>query len=215
MAVKSYTYDSRGRGNGLSVNKDGAMETVLHGYPIKSENVQMLPFAQYFTDTGDASGSNNMAIDGSAGAVFYIKASAEYDIYIGSIAIQISDPGARLDRFGALPELANGVSFYYEEPQTGRIVIEQAMKTNIDLFFIATGGKEHGTATDAYKADISGGAGLDTYFPEIDMADRFKLPYGVLLPRASNAIIALGLNDNLSGLSIFKAKGFCSIVKET
>ena len=65
-----------------------------------------------------------------------------------------------------------------------------------------------GTGTDAFKADIAGGGGEDTYLPVIDLADTFGFPYGVRLVANSNDKITFTVSDNLAGLSTFNIKGF-------
>lgn len=201
--------DGLGNGYKLKVDSEGAIEVVIHPHPPLNETITSLPFSQFFTDDGTATGSNNMIVDGSVNTqTFYVAPSNEFDIYINSITIQISDPGARLDRFGALTALTNGVKFYYQNASIGELVISEAIKTNLDFFRDATGGKNFGSGTDAWKADIAGGAGEDTYFPEIDLQERFGLMWGLHLPKDSTGILAFDVRDNLAGLSTFNIKAY-------
>lgn len=207
--IKSKIVDGRGSGSALKVDSEGAIEVVVHPHPPLNEVITALPFAQFFTTDGTSTGSSNMIVNGSTTAVpFYIKANDDFDIYINSITVQISDPGARLDRFGALPALANGISFYYQNPKIGELVISDAIKTNLDFFRDATAGKGFGSGTSSWLADIAGGAGEDTYFPEIDFQKRFGLMWGLHIPRGSDSIIVFEVRDNLAGLSTFNIKGY-------
>lgn len=191
------------------IGEEGVLNVVVHPHPPLDEEIAPLPFSQYFTDTGNSSGSSNMAINGSSTSVpFYIAANNSFDVYINSITVQISDPGARLDRFGAITALTNGVRFYYESTETGQLVIEEAIQTNLDFFRDATAGKGFGSGATAWLADIQGGAGEDTYFPEIDLQERFGLVWGLKLPKSSSARIVFEVQDNLTALSTFNIKGY-------
>ena len=72
----------------------------------------------------------------------------------------------------------------------------------------ATGGKDFGNTTNAFRADISGGGGIDTYFPEIDLSERFGLIWGLRLEKATTDKIVFEVRDDLSGLSVFDIKGY-------
>ena len=164
--INARIVDASGNDRGAKIGAEGELSVVVHPHPPENESIFPLPFSQMFTDDGATTGSFDMIVDGSSTPVeFYISARNDVDIYIKSITVQISDPGARLDRFGALTALTNGVKFFYEEVQIGELVITEAIKTNLDFFRDSTGGKDFGTGTDAWKADIAGGAGEDTYFP--------------------------------------------------
>ena len=202
MSITSKIKDGKGTGNGLAVSKFGAASVVVHPNP-PADFQTVLPYTDFFRN--DA-GSNNLIV--ATPQSFYIKASSEFDIFIKSISIQLSDPGADLNRFGALPELTNGVRFRYSSPNTGDIVIDDEIKKSLDFFRSATGGKGFGTGTGAFLADISGGAGEDTYLPEIDLSERFGLQWGLKLPRNSTAYLAYDVQDNLTGLSVFNIKAF-------
>jgi hypothetical protein len=197
-------------GNAVKIGEEGELEVVVHPHPPMGESIFPLPFSQFFTDNGLVTGSSDMRVDGSTNFVdFYITAHSDFDLFINSITVQISDPGARLDRFGALTALTNGVKFFYFEQKIGELVISESIKTNLDFFRDATGGKGFGDGTGAWKADIAGGGGEDTYFPEIDLEERFGLQWGLRLVKGTTDSIVFRVQDNLStGLSTFNIKAY-------
>ena len=82
--------DGGGDGHGLKVNKEGAMGVVVHTHPPQEELFNTLPFRQYLTDDGKASGSNDMKVDGLASPIeFCVTASPKNDIYIKSVSVVI------------------------------------------------------------------------------------------------------------------------------
>ena len=206
--INSRLFDSEG-GNGAKIGDEGELNVVVHPHPPISEVISPLPFVQFFTDDGSATGSNDMIVNGSTANVdFYVSASQDFDIYIKSLTVQISDPGASLEKFGALPALTNGVRFFYEQISIGELVIDEAITTNLNFFRSATGGKEFGDGTGAYKADIAGGSGQDTYSPELDFYARFGLQWGLRLVKGSTDRIVFRVRDNLAGLSVFNIKAY-------
>ena len=83
-------------GKTAKVGDEGELNVVVHPHPPVNEVVFPLPFSQFFTDTGDDSGSNDLRVNGSANVVnFYINAREDVDLFIKSITVQISDPWAR------------------------------------------------------------------------------------------------------------------------
>lgn len=204
------TLKDAGTGNELKIKDGGQINVTNYQSPPLDESVLALPFGSFFTDDGTPTGSEDMRVDGSTNPQdFFIKASGEFDIFIKSINAQISDPGARLDRFGALPALTNGLEWEYQTDETGLFILNPAIRINLDFFRDATGGKGFGTGTDAWKADIAGGGGEDTYFPEVDFTERFGLRYGLRLRKGSQDRMTIRVNDNLSsGLSTFNIKAY-------
>ena len=201
--------DGSGSGNVAKVDNEGALQVVVHPHPPIGEVIAPLPFSQFFTTDGTSAGSKDMIVNGATTPIkFYISANDEYDIYIKSISIQISDPGASLEKFGALTALTNGIRFYYYSARTGEYVLADAIKTNLAFFRDATGGKDFGDGTNAWKADISGGTGEDTYFPEIDLGDRYGLQWGLRIEAGTTGQLVYEVRDNLAGLSVFNIKAY-------
>jgi hypothetical protein len=107
--IKTVITDGNGEHNKLKVYDEGAVGVVEHRHPPLDEETAALPFRQYFTDDGTATGSNDWTVDGSStNAEFYIKAVTDYDLYIKSISVIIGDGGApALNKYGALSALTN------------------------------------------------------------------------------------------------------------
>ena len=210
--INTKLVDGHGGKNKAKIGAEGELNVVVHPHPPKNESIEPLPYSQFFTDNGESNGSNDMIVNGSGTPIdFYISAKSDFDIYIKSITVQISDPGARLDRFGALTELTNGLSFFYEEIDLGELVITEAIKTNLDFFRDSTGGKNFGDGTGAWKADIAGGGGEDTYFPSIDFTALFGLQWGLRLVKGKTDRLVFRVRDNLAGLSVFNIKAYGTI----
>jgi hypothetical protein len=191
-----------------TVDNEGALEVVVHPHPPLDESVYPLPYFQYFTDDGTSSGSNDMVINGGTTPTnFFISASEEYDIFVGRVEVRISDPNARLDRFGALTALSNGVEFFYETGETGRVQISENITTNLQFIRLAGGQPAFGSGTDAFKADIAGGSGEDTYLPSIDMDEIFNLRWGLRLRKGTTDKLGFLIQDNLTGISTFNIFG--------
>jgi hypothetical protein len=198
-------HDGTGTGRYAKISEEGTLNVVVHPHPPIGEPIAPLPFSQYFENNG----SNNMVVNGSVTPVeFSINAIQQRDIYIKSLTVQISDPGARLDRFGAITALTNGIKFFYKSNETGDIVISEAIQTNLDFFRDATGGKGFGSGASSWLADIQGGAGEDTYFPEIDFTIRFGLQWGLRLRKQTEDKLVFMVQDNLAGVSVFNIKAY-------
>ncbi len=201
--------DGSGRGYYAQVTEEGAFGVVVHPHPPRGEGIATVPFARFFTSDGTATGSNNMVVNGATTPIdFYIASRSDFDFWVNRLSVQISDAGARLDRFGALNALANGIQFFYYSDTTGEVLLTSEWKTNLDVFRDASGGKAFGTSTDAWLVDIAGGTGLDTYFPEIDFSEVFGNPWGVRIAKESKDRLGFRVRDNLAGLDIFNIKGY-------
>lgn len=199
--------DGGGTGALARVDKDGNVNIIAHPYPPRDVSQKLVPYAQFMTADGTASASNDLIVNGATTAVnFWIGSSQTFDLYVNRISIQISDPGASLERFGAITALTNGIQLFYSSNETGEIIISNSWKTNLDVFRDATSGKEFGVSNSAWLVDIAGGAGLDTYFPVIDLDDAFGTPFGVRISKGTNDKLGVRIRDNMAGLSIFNVK---------
>jgi len=201
--------DGTGAGNYAKINGEGELNVVVHPHPPLDETVTPLPFRQYFTSDGTASGSNDMRVDGSTTAQeFSIAAQNNKDIFIKTLSIQISDNGATLNRFGALTALTNGVKIEYFSNETGAIEIHEGIKDNLTFLRIGNG-YPTGDGASAFRADISGGGGTDTYFMRLNLAETFGLQYGVRLIKGTTAKLRFIIQDNLStGIDQFDIIGY-------
>jgi hypothetical protein len=146
-----------------------------------------------------------MNVDGSVTNVeYFIKASPSQDIYINSLSLRIGDGGSpTLNKFGALTALTNGVEWKWVTSNLGTEILHEGIKTNLE--FIRTGHKTHaiGTGTDAYLADVSGGASEKAYLPIIDISEQFGKPWGIRLRKGTEDKMVFVIRDDLTGLINF------------
>lgn len=208
MGLKAYIIGPDGKQ--LKVNGEGEIAVTIHQHPPIDEEVLALPFRQYFTDNGRATGSNDMAVSASAGSPtdFYIKAAEDYDIYIKYITAEIGDGGSpNLNGFGALAALTNGVAFYWDTTNEPLYELHEGIKTNKEFIRIASDTAAVGTGTDAFLADVSGGGSEKSYLPAIDFKEIYGLPWGLRLRKGSLDKIIFRVQDNVSGLTTFNIIG--------
>jgi hypothetical protein len=196
------------KGNHLKVNGEGEIGVVMHTHPPIDESVEAYPFSQWFTDSGRSTGSNDLKVDGSTTPVsFYIEALEDKDIFIKSLSIRISDNGARLNLFGAIAALTNGVNFKYKNNAIGEVVIQDEIKTNLDLVRLGHQTPAVGSGSDAFRADVSG-SGADSYLVVLDMEETFGFPWGLRLMKGTKDRLIFEVNDNITGIDTFDIKGF-------
>lgn len=195
--------DGHGRGYSAKIEQEGTINVVSHPHPPTSPTVEPVPFRMYF----EASGSNDMAINGATTSVnFSINAETEFDVYIKSISVEIADGGSpALNKFGALSELSNGVGWYYFNQEIGEYELHEGIKTNLEFIRIGVDTAGTGTGADAFLADVSGGGTSKSYLPMIDMAETYGLPFGLRLKKGTTDKIFFRINDNLTGLDKFNA----------
>jgi hypothetical protein len=193
----------------LKVNGEGEITVAVHTHPPIEEERESLPFRQYFTDNGASDGSNDLRVDGSAtNQDFYIKASDEYDVYVKTISVILADAGARLNLFGALAALTNGIEFLHLTTDRGETIIQEAIQTNLAFVRLGLGDPAVGDGTSAFRADLSGG-GADSYLPVIDMSKTFGLPWGLRMRKNSKDKLIFRVKDDLStGLDQFDIIGY-------
>jgi hypothetical protein len=200
------------KGFPLNINGEGEASVVVHPHPPKDEstNGSPLPFRQYFTDNGKSTGSEDMTVDGSSTAQeFFIGASQDYDIYIKSISLSIGDGGSpTLNKFGAINALSSGVEWIYFNQSEGDYELHGGIKTNLEFIRLGVDTGSIGTGTDAYLADVSGGAAEKNYLPVIDMKETFGLQWGLRLVKGSTDRVVFRINDDLLALTTFNAIGY-------
>lgn len=200
--IKSVLVDGGGSNNKVKIDDEGAVQTVVHPHPPFDEKETSIPYRERFTD---GAGATNMNVDGSSTNVdYYIEASPSQDIYINSLSIRIGDSGSpTLNKFGALSELTNGVEWKWVSSDLGTEILHEGLKTNLE--FIRTGHKTHaiGTGTEAYLADVSGGASEKAYLPIIDISEQFGKPWGIRLRKGTNDRMVFVIRDDLTGLINF------------
>ena len=203
--IKTILVDGDGRGNKVSVNSEGALYTVAHPHPPKTETDAALPFRQYLTDDGTSTGTVDMRVDGSTNNVMYcVTASPDYDIYIRNIAVVIADQNAVLNKFGNITALTNGVEFSWISQDLGDIVIADSLKSNFDFVQLALGQPAFGDGTAAFRAGNIVGAS-EGYIPNIDLSKTFGLPWGVRLRQGTKDMICFTVKDDVTLVDRFDA----------
>ena len=204
--IKSKIVDSRGTGSGAEVTKEGYLTNHIASFPNKNESSQAFPFTEYFTN----SGSNDMRVDGSSTPVeFTVEAKSDRDIWVKLVSPFISDPGARLDEFGNLPALTNGLDFKFKNDNLGEVIIQEEIQRNLDFFRFCHSTPGLGDGEKAFLLDISGGGGSDSYAPVMDFSFTHGLIYGLRLSKGSRDKLTFTVNDDLStGITTFNIKAF-------
>ena len=207
MALPTVIVDGDGDGHELKIYEEGAIGVVEHRHPPLDEEIAALPFRQYMTDDGSASGSNAMKVDGSSTNVdFYVKASEDYDIYIKSISVLIGDGGSpALNKYGALAALTNGVQWCYFNNNIALYELHDGIKTNLEFIRIGVDTAGIGTGADAFLADVSGGGTEKSYLPTIDLEETFGVRYGLRLRKGTEDRIIFTVRDDLTGLTTHNA----------
>jgi hypothetical protein len=206
MSLPVVLKDGHGSGHRLKINEEGEVSVVIQSHPPRNEVFESYPFTTYFEN----SLSNDMRVDGSSIPVeFSVTANPNHDIFIKTISVFISDPGSRLDEFGNLNELANGVSFEYKNNDIGSVLIQDSIKTNLDFIRLCTATPGHGDGPRAFLLDISGSGGADSYLPVLDIQKTFGFTWGLRLKKGSKDKLSFIVNDDLSrGMTAFNIKAF-------
>ncbi len=194
--------------NHWHINGEGEGSVVVHTHPPVDETVSALPFRQFFTDDGTATGSSDMLVDGSVINVdFSITAQPTVDIYIKTLSVIVADAGARLNLFGAIAELTNGVLFTHNTNESGTLVLHEGITTNLKFVRLGLNNPPIGSGTSAFRADLTGG-GADAYMPVIDFKQLFGMPWGLRLRKGSNDTVKFTIRDNVSTIDQFDVVGY-------
>ena len=206
MALKTIITDGTGTDNKLKVTDEGTIGVVIHNHPPDKNDTFLIPFASDFVNSA---GSADLRVNGATTPqVFSVSSQTNGDVFISSISIYIADAGARLNLFGALAALTNGVDFIYFNDSVGEITVKGGMQTNLDLIRLGQQTGAVGDGTTAYRLDVSGG-GADAYLPLIDLRAVFGLQWGLKLQKERNDRISFVINDDLSaGLDVFNIRAF-------
>ena len=203
--LKFQLVDGHGSDRKARVNDEGELNVVVHPHPPKNEVEVSLPFRQYLTDDGKASGSKDMLVDGSTNPIeFCIVANPDFDIYIKSVSVVIADAGATLNNFGAISALSNGVEFSWVSTDNGTIEIHESLKSNFDFVQLGLGTPSFGNGNSSFKANNVVGTS-EAFIPVIDLKETFGLPWGVRLRKGSLDKICFIIKDNVSSIDRFDA----------
>lgn len=199
MSITSKILDGYGNGNKLKIQEEGEIGVVMHTHPPVKESRISLPFRQYFTVDGTANGSNDMIVDGSTTPVeFCIPSEESKDRFVKFISIKLADAGAKLDKFGALTALTNGVSFEWESQESGSLTIHDGLKDNLEFFRLSE--------QAPIITDLSGG-GADAIIVSWDLSKIFGSQWGLRLSQGTTEKLIFRVNDALAGLAEFNIIG--------
>ena len=194
-----------GEERSLKIGEEGDALVTVSPHPPINEVITSIPFRSYFIREG-ISTSINMAINGSVTPVNYlIEASEEYDIFIKYIHAEIGDGGSpNLNKFGDLTALTNGVGWYWFTQEEGEYELHEGIKTNKEFTIrIGNDSAGFGDGINAFLADVSGGASEKSYFPRIDIAESYGMPWGLRLRKGTTDRIIFRVSDDLSALTTF------------
>jgi hypothetical protein len=193
--------DSRNK-FGARVSEEGTLHVINHGHPPQGKTLFALPFRERMANSA---GSTDMTVDGSVTEVeFYSSAETEFDVYIRSLSVEIGDSGSpTLNKFGALSALSNGVEMVYITSDLGEFTLHEGIKDNKEFIRIGVDTFAIGTGTDAFLADVSGGASTKSYLPVIDIQETYGLPFGLKFRKGSEDRLVFRVRDDLTGLDIF------------
>jgi len=192
----------------LSIDEDGTIGVVVHPHPA-TDDTNVLPFSQSFTDTGISTGDDDMQVVASLASPseFWIQASSSRDIFIKTVSIEISDASATLNKFGNITALTNGVEFLHSTNDNGEITINGSLKSNFDFVRLAQGNPSFGDGAGAFRAgNVSGTS--EGYIPVIDFSLVFGMPYGIRLRKATNDKLIFKVQDDTTGVDSFTAIGY-------
>ena len=205
MSIKANIVGDSGKA--VEVYSEGYITTAIHQHPPENESIIALPFRQYFTDNGMATGSNDMAVDGGTTFTdFYISADDNFDVYIKYITVEIGDGGSpNLNKFGNLTALGNGVAFYWDTQKETNYELHEGIKTNKEFVRIGSDTSAIGSGTEAFLADVSGGGTEKSYLPSIDFEEIYGLTWGLRLKAGTLDRLVFRVQDDLSDLTTFNA----------
>jgi hypothetical protein len=210
--LKNVVVDGDDNDYKLKVFKEGSIGVVPHRHPPINEVIVPVPFRQYFTDDGTATGSNDWTVDGSSTNVdFYVSALQDYDVYIKSISVVIGDGGSpALNKYGDLAALTNGIKLDIFNQEVGLYELHDGIKTNLEFVRLGVDTGAVGTGTDAYLADVSGGGTEKSYLPTIDLAETFGIPFGIRLRKGTTDRLVFTVRDDLTGITTHNAIAYGS-----
>ena len=199
--------------DGTGKNKHTAKVTVNnellvnHGValPPYGESQPAVPFIQYLSSDGTASGSTDMQVNGSTTNVdFWVAADPTSDIYLMQASFLISDATPVLNKFGNVNTLTKGCQFFYTSKLTGTQYLSQSLKSNFDFLRMCLFNPPFGGSRDPQTmfqlGDIIGAS--EGYCPILDFSKLIP-PYGIKLDSGSDQRLVLKVRDNISSVDAF------------
>jgi hypothetical protein len=204
--INSKIISGKGKPYALRVTQEGTIGVVAHQHPPIDEQLFMLPFTQYFTDDGTATGANDMRVAGSAATpiIFSVDAVQDKDIYIKTISFEIADASATLNKFGNITALTNGVKLQWFTSAFGQIDMSFDLKTNWDFIRLCGGVPAFGDGANSFRAsNVSGNS--EGYIPFLDVGAIFGLAYGMQLRKGTTDKLIIKIQDNTITVDSFNA----------
>ena len=192
------------------VDETGALRVEARNIPADEGGDVIIPFRQFMTTDGTATGTSDMQVAASAGSPsdFYIPASTDYDLYITSLNWVIADQNAVLNTFGTITALANGCQLFWQTTDR-TVTIASPLQSNFDFIRLCQGKPAFGDATTAFRAaNVSGTS--EGFIPILDVKTVFGMPWGFRLRRGTKQKLTFRVRDDTTGVDAFNciAYGF-------
>ena len=176
--------------------------------PILKQPTQ--PFAQYFTDDGTSTGSNDMGVDGSVTAQdFYVQADSQNDLYIKEISVLVGyGTSGQPYQFADSTALTNGVRIFYENTSGEKNIVE-AIKDNSDFLRLST----DDIVLNNWEVRGVGALNDYGYIINIDIT-KFSPDIGVKLDAGTTQRLIVRIQDDATNADIFNmsTRGFERVI---
>lgn len=158
--------------------------------PFNGRNI-IQPVSQFLTDDGLATGSEDMAVDGSATNVdFWIPAIEGCDRYITTLSVIVGyGASGKPFQWADGAALENGHRVFYLGAK-GELNIGVPLKTNQDLFRT-----QFGLIPTAWEVRHVNALNDFGYFLDVDLT-RFGLPNGIRLQAGTTQKLVVTIRDN-------------------
>jgi hypothetical protein len=216
MGLRNVNISDSRDGLKLKLTSEGAIPVVMHTHPPIDEDVNQLPFRQYFTSDGTADGTISMLT--AAGTLanpvdFFIKAIPDFDIYIKTCAVLIADGTQTLNEWGNTNSaLTNGMSFLWSSQDEGDIIINDSLKSNFDFIRLSLGQPAFGDGAAAFLASNVVSTS-EAFIPTINLTNTFGLPWGIKLRANTNDKLVWQVRDDNTGPDQFDIVAYGTKVK--
>lgn len=199
-------------GDSVRVTDEGVVPVIVHPHPPSGEDTELYPFRQYFTTTGDSSGTSDMRVTGSTTPTeFYIGSIPNEDIYVRSVSILISDAGATLNNFGAITALTNGIEFYWETTSRGKFYIYTALKSNFDFVRLSQGNPAFGDGNNSFRANNVVSTS-EAFMPVLNFHNIFGMQWGFRIKKGSSERLVFNVRDNTTGVDAFNIVAYGIVI---
>lgn len=209
MGIKFTLKDGKGTGKEAEVESTGALLVTDKGIPPVVDKNEVRIFRQHFTLDGESGSDHDMKKTGTSGAPidFIIKAPVDADRYIESISFVIADQSAVLNKFGNITALVNGVEIFYEDTESGNVIIHEGLTSNFDFIRLCQGNPAIGSTTSSFRAsNVEGNS--EGYIPVLRFSEVFGIPWGIKLKKSSTLKLVIRIKDDTTGVDKFDAVAY-------